>query len=208
MENKKIETIRVNQKLAEILENVPKGVSYANWIIDKLERLNVHEQNATCWVVSSNNVGSNRMSVGDQNGKSPIFDEVIYITTNIPKTNMSGDDRINGWLGQTGDYSDYAHGGFACVDAAKTFITEIMKGKTIDEDLLDPYEDIREQYTTAEFEEYYFVADWFDNDKPEVEGLTDQEIEELAEKEEQEANKQNIGILGDIIKYLKDLKNS
>ena len=79
MKMKKIETIRVNEKLAGILEEVPKSTSYANWILDKLERLEAHESNPICWVVSESNVGSNRMSVGDENGASPLFDEIMYL---------------------------------------------------------------------------------------------------------------------------------
>lgn len=209
MKNKKIETIRVNEKLALLLEDVPKGKSYANWVLDKIERLDAHEQNSVCWVVSESDVGPNRMSVGDENGSSPIFDEIIYIIDSIPRTNMSGEERENGWLGQTGDSSSYAHGGFASIESARTYITKYMGGRLISEELLDEYEENREQYTMARFDhdKYYFAADWF-VDEPNVEGLSDENLEKLAEQLETEANSDGYCILDDILEYLKDLRNS
>jgi len=214
MSNKKIETIRVNEELALLLEDVPKGESYANWLLDKLQRLDAHEQNAMCWVVSTTNIGPNLMTNGDENGKHPIFDETIEIVSEIPKTNLSHEERDEGWLGSTNDYSSDAHGGFASVESARTYIVEYMGGRLIEDmDLLreeyspEDYENM-EIYTTAEFDTYYSVADWFDTDRPAVEGLTDEEIEKLAEKEELSANKEGIGLLGDIEEYLIELRDS
>ncbi len=213
MNNKKIETIRVNEKLALLLDDVPKGTSYANWLIDKIERLEVHEENAICWIISTSNVGPNRMSVGDENGKHPVFDETIEIVDYIPTTNMSHEERENGWLGQTNDFSESSHGGFASIEAARTYIFQYMEGRLIESDLLEgeglleyPYNENRELYTTAKFSEYYFVADYFDSGEPEVEGLTDEEIRILAEKEEKEATEQGFGLLGDVEKYLIELR--
>lgn len=213
IENKKIETIRVNEKLALILEDVPKGISYANWILKKIERLDAHEQNAICWVVSESDVGPNRMSVGDENGSNPIWDEIIYIVDSIPTTNMSHEDKDEGWLGQTGDSSAYAHGGFASVEAARTYIIESMGGRLIDEDLVKEkygeYEENTEIYTTEQYDydKYYFAGDYFEHDELEVEGKSDEEIEELAEKLEKEANADGYCIVDDLEKYLKELRD-
>lgn len=214
IENKKIETIRVNEKLALILEDVPKGKSYANWLLDKIEHLDAHEQNAICWVVSESDVGPNRMSVGDENGSNPIWDEIIYIVNSIPTTNMSHEEREEGWLGQTGDSSAYAHGGFASKEAARTYISEYMKGRLIDENLVKEkygeYEGNTEIYTTEkyDYDKYYFAADYFEYDEPNVEGKSDEELEDLAEKLETEANKDGYCIVDDIERYLKELRDS
>lgn len=209
MKNKKIDAIRVNEKLALLLEDVPKSISYANWVLEKIERLDAHEQNPVCWIVSTSNIGPNRMSVGDENGKNPIFDEVITIVSEIPTTNMSREERDDGWLGSSNEYSSYAHGGFASVEATRTYIKEYMGGKLIPEYLLDGYDEDREQYTTAKFDhdKYYFTADWF-VDEPNVEGLSDEELEGLAEKLEAEANSDGYCILDDIVEYLKELRDS
>lgn len=215
MGNKKIETIRVNEELAQILEEVPKGTSYANWILDKFQRLDAHEQNAICWVIVSSNVGPNRMSVGDQNGTHPIFDEVIYIVKKHPQTNMSHERREKGWLGQTNDRDDYAHGGFASIEAAKTYIIKYMGGRLItNDDLLEDYwrsipeEEQNELYSTTKFDEYWFVEDWFGSNDPDVAGLTDEEIEKLAREVEKRANSEGIGLLGDIEGYLLSLRDN
>lgn len=206
---KKLVNIRINDKLAEILEDVPKSTSYANWILDKLERLDAHELNPVCWIVSESNVSSNRMAAGDENGESPLFDEILYIVSECPQTNMSGEDRDEGWLGQNGDSSAYAHGGFASIEAAKTYITQYMNGRLIPTEFLD--ENIYENddvYTTAKFDQYYMVDDFMSIDEPEVVGLTDEEIEKLAEQLEKEANDEGYGICGDIEEYLIELRDS
>lgn len=209
IEPKKIETIRINEKLAEYLQDVPKNISYANWLVDKIERLDAHEQNPICWIVSISNVGPNRMSVGDENGENPIFDEIIEIVSEIPRTNMSGMEKESGWLGSTNDENSYAHGGFASVESARTYIIDYMGGKLISGELLDEYEENKEQYTTAKYEhdKYYFVADYFGHDEPNVEGLSDEQIENLAEQLETEANNEGYCIVDDIEKYLKELRD-
>lgn len=210
IETKKIETIRINEKLAEYLMETPKGESYANWILDKIERLNAHEQNPVCWIVSISNISPNRMSVGDENGKNPIFDEIIEIMDEIPKSNLSHEEKTNGWLGQTNDYSEYAHGGFASVESARTYIKKYMGGRLIPEELLESYKENKEIYTTAKFDydKYYFATDYFEDDEPNVEGLSDNEIENLAEKLKTEANNEGYCIVDDVEKYLKELGNS
>lgn len=210
-ENKKIETIRVNDKLALMLEEIPKGISYANWLIEKIERLEAHEENAICWVISTSNIGPNRMSVGDENGEHPIFDEVIEIDSEIPRTNMSNEERVEGWLGSNNEYSSYAHGGFASVESARTYITEYMGGRLIDldmcEDVFPQHKEIEEAYTTAKFDKYDFLDSWFSVDEPDVSHLSDEEIEKLAEVEEKEAKEQGIGLIGDIEEYLMKLRD-
>lgn len=210
---KKIETMRVNERLSDILEHVPKGESYANWLLDKLQRFDAHDQNPVCWIESTSNIGPNLMSNGDENGKHPVFDEIIMIVYEIPQTNSSHEERSEGWLGSNNEYSSNAHGGFASVESARTYIVGYMGGRLIEDmDLLrneyGSYEDYMEVYTTAPFDTYYFVADWFDVDKPEVQGLTDEEIEKLVEKEELSASKEGIGLLGDIKEYLIELRDS
>ncbi len=209
IKNKKIETIRVNEELALLLEGVPKGKSYANWLLDKIVRCEAHEENAVCWIVSTSNIGSNRMSVGDENGKHPVFDEVIEIVSEIPRTNMSKEERENGYLGSSSDFSSYVHGGFASVDSARTYIIKQMRGRLIDDvDLLkeEYYDENMEKYTTAEFDRYEFLESWFGVDEPDISHLSDEEIEKRAEDEEKEANEQGIGLIGDINEYLINLR--
>ena len=211
---KKIETIRVNEELALLLERVPKGFSYANWLLDKLQRLDAHEQNPMCWIESTSNIGPNLMSKGNVNGEHPVFDKIIEIVFEIPRTNSSHEERSEGWLGSNNDYSSDAHGGFTSVEAARTYIVEYMGGRLIEDmELLKneyPDEDCEnmEIYTTTKFNDFYFVSDWFEADKPNVKNLTDEQIEELAEREEVSASKEGIGLLGDIPRYLIELRDS
>lgn len=205
-------TIRINEKLGGILDEVPKGISYANWLIDKIERLEAHEQNAICWVVMDSDVGPNRMSVGDRNGKPPILDELIYIVKDVPTTNSSGEEREKGWLGTWNDGKADALGGFASIEAARTYIKEYLGGRLItDQELLDEifseYEEKQEVYTTFKFDEWYFIDEWLSEDEPEVKALNDNEIYDLAEKIQEEANEQGIYILGDIEEYLEERRD-
>ncbi len=147
------------------------------------------------------------MSIGDRKGVSPIFDETIEIVSEVPRTNLSQEERENGWLGQTNEYCSYAHGGFASIESARTYIIDYMGGRLISEELLSDY-DNKELYTTAKYEQYYFVEDWLQNDVPDVEGLLDEQVEKLAKQLESEANKNGYYLLGDIAEYLRDLKDS
>ena len=205
--NKQIENIRINKKLSILLNDVPKGISYANWIVKQLERLKAHEENAVCWIISTSNISPNRMSCGDENGTSPVFDNIYEIVDKIPRTNMSGEERERGWLGQTNDEDCYALGGFASIDAARTYITEFLGGRLIRKELLkDQYIGNYEIYTDADFDEYWFIADWLANYSVEgIRNLTKEELEEFAKELEKEANDEGIGILGDIVEYLMDL---
>ena len=75
---------------------------------------------------------------------------------------MSNEERENGWLGANNEYSSYAHGGFASVESARTYIKEQLEGRLIeDTDLLEAeysydYNENMEIYTTAKFDEYEF----------------------------------------------------
>ena len=210
--------IRTNDKLANILENeVPKGQSYANWIVEQVERLVSHKQNAICWVVSILNLSTNRMSIGDENGSSPIFDEVIEIVDECPRTNMSNEKKENGWLGQTNDYSSYSHGGFASVESARTYITKFMEGRLIDEELIKAqygaygkYDENTEIYTTEKYDRFYFIAEWLENEdlKEITENLTDEQIHQLAEKEIKKAEGDSVMLLGDVEAYLIEMRDS
>lgn len=48
----------------------------------------------------------------------------IAITTEPPRTNMSGEIRLTGWLGTTNDWAEYAHGEYATLDAAEAAARE------------------------------------------------------------------------------------
>lgn len=206
MSKKNIETIRTNDKLNDYLSEVPKGVSYADWLLDKIKRLEAHEKSAVCWVVSSENLSPNRMSIGDENGSHPIFDEMIRIVNEPPRTNISKEIRTRGWLGQNGDLSSYALGGFGSVNAARTYIKECMGAREIPIGERFPNDGPGELYTTAPFDEYFFIASWLEHSEPEVEGLEEKDIEQLAEKIIEDARLDEIGILGDVKQYLLDLQ--
>ena len=48
-----------------------------------------------------------------------------YITTVAPRTNMSHEIRVSGWLGTTNDIAEYAHGEFETPEAATAALDEI-----------------------------------------------------------------------------------
>jgi hypothetical protein len=205
---KRIKTIRVNEDLNKVLADVPKGVSYADFLMDKIERLRAHEKNAVCWVVRSKNTGPNRMSVGDRNGISPIFEEVIYITKEVPRT-ISNEVKEKGWLGQMDDISDFSHGGFASVDAAETYIQEYMGGRPLDPKLAEkkhPHLEYEKMFTTAKFKQYLFV-DQLLEDYELPEGTTQEDLEALAKELKENAAENGWAVIGDIDDIIDYLKN-
>ena len=121
---------------------------------------------------------------------------------------MSGKELEYGWFGQTDDYSAWAYGGFASVDAARMFIVEHMGGRLIKDVILLRKEGVSDDnyvvdlYTTAEFDVFLLVEEWYSSDKPDVDGLTDEDVSELAESEAKNANIDGIGLIGDMEGYL------
>ena len=65
---------------------------------------------------------------------------------------MSNEEREAGWLGQNSNYSSYAHGGFASLESARTYIIKQMGGRLIDDEMLRveypyDYDENMEKYT-------------------------------------------------------------
>jgi len=67
------------------------------------------------YIVETDFVGSGE---GDFHG--------VVITTKAPTTNMSGEIRLNGWLGTTNDWTSYAHGEYDSLEVAEKAVIEIF----------------------------------------------------------------------------------
>lgn len=67
------------------------------------------------YVITTEYAGPNRL---DSHGAIISRDPEATIQTTPGRTNMSGEERISGWLGQTGDWTSSAHGEFETLDEA------------------------------------------------------------------------------------------
>ena len=150
-------------------------------------------------------VGPNeRDSYGNWIGDS----RVMSICTNPGRTNMSHEERTDGWLGTTNDNAVYAHGEFETLESARAAAHEMgftkyyePENKYVDED-----DDTVEQWISEEAARAQWDAgDWFIN------GLgsagtcseygitaktTDEELNELVARAEREANENDAELHG------------
>jgi hypothetical protein len=140
-----METIRTNEELRHYLEVVPKGVSYADYILEKFHRLECHEKNAVCWVVENKTYKPYRTDLKYEN---PIKYHHAVIEFKIP-ISMENNDIEKGWLRRDAACETYAHSGFASSEAARSYIIDVLHAKKLSEYEKQNYEedDLKYRYT-------------------------------------------------------------
>jgi hypothetical protein len=55
-------------------------------------------------------------------------DHEFAIATMPSRTNMSGEEKIDGWLGTTNDWASYAHGDYESMEAALAALDKLLPG--------------------------------------------------------------------------------
>ena len=136
--------------------------------------------------------------VGPNTGQH-IDDHIVVITTEPAQTNMSHEDRTEGWCGTTNDWALHAHGEHETEDAARAAITatfgecrEIMDPAALDDDEIatfrvGKYEPLCAQATREWL--YDGMRDSIDAD------TTDEQIAQQATDYEIDANAQGYTLL-------------
>jgi hypothetical protein len=136
---------------------------------------------------------------------------IMSICTKPGKTNMSGEERTDGWLGTTNDNSETAHGEFETIEAARSAAHKMGFVKTYESE---------SEYAAYEDEEYGIVEQWISEDAARaqwdagdwfINGLgragtcseygitantTDEELNEMVERAEREANENDAELHG------------
>jgi len=142
--------------------------------------------NKKFYVVSYEYVGPNL----DQRTNS----ETVEITTQAPRTNMSREIKIEGWLGTTNDNAAYAHGEFETIEAAREALIEEFphtREMELDPNEAEFYQTI-EAYYVGEYEKMCaessvsWCYEGFRNDI--TAQTTDEEIEVIVDGYENDAN--------------------
>ena len=118
---------------------------------------------------------------------------VYEITTEAPRTNMSGEVRTDGWLGTTNNFYRAAHGEFETEEEARAKVAELGGEVEVEvETYGDPECKVVAAFTTLEGgRDAWDACDWFAEDlknvTAEVEGKTNKQIAEIAARYEAEA---------------------
>jgi hypothetical protein len=127
------------------------------------------------------------------------------IQVNAPTTNMSGEEREDGWLGTTNDIWEYAHGAFDTIEAARAFIQIQMPGAGILEN--DEYDQSDDEIWGYDPESLWTAGEWLGNStnaELEIEdGMSDEAIEKIADDLEKQADDEGAIITDSIFDYLK-----
>lgn len=134
-------------------------------------------------------------------------DDYYVIQTTPGRTNMSHEERVEGWLGQTNDWSAYAEGEFDSIEAAAADIDLDIYERRHDDAALGDWpggDNIVAVYRDKRA--VWSVDDWLiDPIKPERDGFTGMTPEQIAEALEGEAAEQDIVLTGDVAERVREL---
>lgn len=165
----------------------------------------------TYYVISTTYIGPNQHTTNDSDN---ILDGDYYdICTKPGMTNQSREERIEGWLGSTNDWSLTAHGAFETIEAAREKIASEI-GRPLADCRTRP-----EGYYTYgppadEVERYYvspYTDVWNAGDYAGTEGIeattSDEEIAKIAEEIGELAEKGKILLIGDVKEWLTEVRD-
>lgn len=156
------------------------------------------------YVIENRYVGPNRNNL-ETDWENIVRGHSYDIQNEPGRTNMSGQIKMNGWLGNSNDCWSAAHGEFETIEAAEAFIQE-HADDTVREAIDHP--DVDLPHIVARYyvgpENYWDAGDWLDgvvfrkpgfvkvDDEIITPNTTNEELEKLAEELETKA--QNNGI--------------
>lgn len=164
----------------------------------------------TYYVIETTYVGPNQHSTND--AQNILDGDYVDIDLVPGKTNMSHEERTNGWLGATNDVSRTAHGEYETLDEARAKVAEII-GRPLGECRTEPVEtrgwygleqDITaERYYTSPYASLWDAGDWIGSDGI-TSATTNAEIAKIVEDAEAKAEKEGIFLLGDADEWLRE----
>lgn len=174
------------------------------------------KNNNNPWYIIEDNYPSNNVD-------SPFEEEVVTITQTVPRTNMSGEIRTEGWLGSTNNVSTYARGEYRSLRDAQNYVKKnypmyvfvkkesnwssageleddlIYKDKRYDWNIYTPeellYDELRNQDSLP------LTIEW-DRKQYVIQSKKDSNIKKLEDAIEKTANKDKFYVNGLISSYL------
>jgi hypothetical protein len=137
----------------------------------------------------------------------------MNICTKPGRKNMSHEECVDGWLGTTSDNSSHAHGEFETIEDARSVAHKMGFTKLAEpgeDEYAASYENEEdgtvEQWISEEADrEQWDAGDWFINSAGRVgtcsiygitANTTDEELDEMVERAECEANEENVELHG------------
>jgi hypothetical protein len=188
-----VKNIRINENLETYLKNVPKSVSYSEYLLKNLN-------NKEFWVIEV----TNTLNPEKSNPKDHFF----YITPNQPSTYLEENSIDSGWIGTKIDKSVTAHGKFNSKEDALKYIYEKSE---IPIRCLYSEDDFKKEdnsiYTTSVYDEYWEISDWYETDKRKFTNLTDSDLGEIARADIKKMHREGKDILGDISEIIQYFKS-
>jgi hypothetical protein len=140
-------------------------------------------------------------------GPNDLYDpDTIGIYTQPAYGNMSKEPVVDGWAGTTNDWATYAHGEFGTIDEARAKIAELYpERREIDE--YDDYDNvIVELYKPGKYAEMSKegTSDWLARDLRLTGDETDEQLQEIIEVAESNANDNGCTLHSDAFSILAD----
>ncbi|MCP5428529.1 MAG: hypothetical protein H6966_09725 [Chromatiaceae bacterium] len=155
------------------------------------------------YVIETKYVGPNSNQHADS--------DTIEITTKPAITNMSHEERIDGWCGTTNDWAVYAHGEYDAEKAARNAIAEKF-GECREDDNIETWDRAKRGVVTIFRPGKYApmssqaTADWaYEGIQSDIESdTTDERIAELVAEYEEEANSNGCTLDSDLEGFMQE----
>ena len=161
------------------------------------------------YLISIEYVGANKL---DSRGHIIGDSETVQLTTTPPKTNMSGEVLVNGWLGTTNDWSHNALGEFKTLEDALEELKILGFTSRVDSDSCNV---VSEWQRPSAALEKWSAEDWLLNtmgaelickDYDITAETTDDELEIISDNINKEAEGDNVNLFGSM-ELLMELRN-
>jgi hypothetical protein len=161
------------------------------------------------YLISIEYVGPNTL---DSKGNIIGDSETVQITTTPPRTNMSDEVMINGWLGTTNDWSSHALGEFKTLEDALSELKSLGFTSEVESEENGVFSEWQKPSAALE---KWSAGDWLLNSLGR-EGIckeyciaaetTDEELEKISERMDSAANEDGINLFGsmDLIVEIRD----
>lgn len=166
-------------------------------------------ENVKYYLVESQYVGPNQ----DDPRYHQACEGVMTISTEPGTMNFSHEEKTEGYLGTTNDYSSRAHGMYDTIEEARKAAAKLGYTEEIELDESEQHEcGPVEKYTTKTGAmDAWRPAEWLYESRNEL-GVTakttDEEIEKIAEEIKDSAKFGNVFLYGDVEDYLKEYRES
>jgi hypothetical protein len=162
------------------------------------------------YLTSAKYVGPNARHLENDYNKI-VYGHYVDIQSVPGRRNMSKEPCVDGWLGTTNDWAEYAHGAFETLDAARAARAGLFDEIFVAEN--DPREDwpdetVIERVYVGPGENYYDARQWSYDDglRQITAATTDDDLKTLAEESKAAASCEGVILWGDVEAVLREIR--